>query len=150
MKKSIFIAGSVVIALTMMSTFVSVAFADRIVDHIYKFEIGPGSAHWTVSSTLQDDVWGSATGTGHVDKFVMRVIGVESITVRIQVADCCVMGDTIALGKAGRYVSATSPDTIDVFHVFAPGTYTFYVGFILPNNGLFPAGYDITVDYWFP
>ena len=143
------------IALMMMTVLVTVGNAlsvdGRIIEHTYKLTIGPGSAHWETTSVLSDDVFGSTTGTGYVDKFVMTVVGVGKIPVRIQVIDCCLMGDTIALGdKPWRYFSAFSPATIDIIHAFDPGTYTFYVGYIPPHLGSFPAGYEIIIDYWFP
>lgn len=155
MKRKAVTVASAAFALMMMTMLVMVGNAvstdARVIEHTYKVTIGPGSAHWTTFSTLSDDVYGSTTGTGYVDKFVMTVVGVGKIPVRIQVIDCCFMGDTIALGdRPSRYFSATSPNTIDIIHAFDPGTYTFYVGYIPPHTGSFPAGYDIIIDYWFP
>lgn len=115
-----------------------------VIEHTYTFSIGPGVS-WHQYSELSDDRYGSTTGTGYVDKFVMTVTSACHIT--LDLVDCCLMGDTIALFKsATKYWSATSPDTVHLEGNVKAGTYNFYVAYILPNTGAFPAGYDIYIE----
>jgi hypothetical protein len=69
------------------------------------------------------------------------------LKVTIIVADCCTMGDTIALyypTMTHLVRSATSPKFIKKTYMLDPGTYTFYVGYKACPGG-FSAGYYI----WF-
>ncbi|MFQ6067820.1 MAG: hypothetical protein ACE5K3_11195 [bacterium] len=152
MRKSVVMVASAAIAL-MMSIMIPVAYAPRadaiVIEHTYTFSVGPGAPHWETYSGLSDDVYGSTTGTGYADKFVMTVTG--DVCIRIRVVDCCLMGDTIALGKsAKKYWYATSPDVIEIIYCFKAGVYKFFVGYIPPHTGVFPAGYDIYVTYLIP
>lgn len=148
MRKNVVLGVSAAIAFMMMSMMVTVAYAlphadARVIQHTYTFSIGPGG-YWTTFSFLNDDVYGSTTGTGYFDKFVMTVT--SRTHVHIEVVDCCLMGDTIALGdKPTRFFKATSPEKIIIDHWFNPGVYTFFVGYIPPHTEVFPAGYDIYV-----
>ena len=103
----------------------------------YTFEIGP-SGSWHTSSTLYD------YAPKDYDTFVMTVT--DNCTVTVKVVDCCVMGDAMALKAGRRIFKATSPDTIVVSAKLKPGTYRFYIGYIKPHSGLFPAGYDVYVS----
>jgi len=67
--------------------------------------------------------------------------------IHLELVDCCIMGDTIALGQsASTYWYATSPDTVVLSGWLNAGTYVFFVGYIPPHTGLFPAGYDIYIS----
>ena len=103
----------------------------------YTFEIGPGGS-WHTSSTLYD------FAPKDYDTFVMTVT--DNCTVTVKVVDCCLMGDTMALKAGRRIFRATSPDTIVVSAKLKPGTYRFYIGYIRPHTGVFPAGYDVYVS----
>jgi len=113
------------------------------IQHTYTFSIGPGKS-WAQYSYLNDDVYGSTTGTGYADKFVMTVTAKTKL--HIEVVDCCLMGDTIACGiSSTKYKSATSPQIVIIDATLDASTRTFYVGYIKPHTGVFPAGYDIYV-----
>lgn len=102
----------------------------------YEFELMPdGWMHY----------WSTYSGLGNIDDrdcFIMHVLVDCKIT--IIVADCCVMGDTIAVFYPMDRVrfKATSPSIIMGTHFLKAGTYKFYVGYTSCPGG-FPAGYNI-------
>ena len=103
----------------------------------YTFEIGPGGS-WSTTSVLGD------YAPADYDVYVMTVL--DGCTVTVKVVDCCMMGDTMGL-KAGKKIhKATSPATIEVSATLKPGTYKFYVGYLTPHTGVFPAGYSTYVS----
>lgn len=121
----------VILVSVLMGVMVNVVQADVhtsiYIRHTYTFTIGPGG-NWSTDSVLHDDVWGMCSGHGEADKYVMTVT--ERSFVTVEVEDCCLMGDTIALGTSAlRYWKATSPDTVVVSGWLDPGIYTFYVGY---------------------
>jgi len=110
----------------------------------------PGDG-WTIDtySDLNDDVFGSTTGTPDADVYVVTV-GIECIAVGFCMMDCCIPGDTVAFGVPPAAIfSALSPMPACVGAYLPPGTYNIYAGYVLPNNGVFPAGYDMKIKgYW--
>lgn len=145
MKKTILLFALVAIVFMAIPSVLAFEVKPQVVviDHTYTFSIGPGGSFYTYSSLL-DDIYGSTTGTGHADKYVMTVT--DTCTITIELVDCCLMGDTICIGKSmTKKRCATSPDIVVVTHTFKPGKYVLGVWYDLPNTGVFPAGYDI----WF-
>ena len=108
----------------------------------YRFQIGPGG-YWSTDSVLNDDVFGSVTGARDYDVYVMTVTAPCKIS--INVVDCCMMGDTMFLLHLPSWIhfTAYSPDEIYVSGNIPAGTYYFYVGYVKPHTGVFPAGYTI-------
>ncbi len=149
MTKKFVFGVSATIVLLVLSTMMTAAYASLqadgiVINRTYTFSIGPGGV-WKTFSWLDDDAYGSITGIGRSDKFVMTVT--SRTLLHIEVEDCCLMGDTIVIGtSASNYFAATSPKKISVDAWINPGTYTFYVGYIRPHTGIFPAGYDIYVQ----
>jgi len=115
-----------------------------VFDHTYQFSMGPGG-YFTTNSSLKDDIYGTYTGTGHVDKFIMKVIATTHIF--FEVRDFMPWGDRICLylSKTRKWC-AVSPNWISLNGWVNQGTYTFYVGYDLPNAGVFPADYNIIVS----
>lgn len=111
--------------------------------HTYSFSIAPGGS-WNQTSSLNDDYYGSTTGTGYVDQFTMTVT--TATHGHLEIA-ALASGNTIAAIRPSdsRCMYATAPNKIIVNMDFAVGTYVFLVGYLKPNNGVFPATYTITV-----
>jgi thermitase len=111
--------------------------------HTYSFSIAP-SGSWSQTSSLNDDYYGSTTGTGYVDQFTMTVT--TATHGHLEIA-ALASGNTIAAIRPSdsRCMYATAPNEIVVDMNFAVGTYVFLVGYVKPNNGAFPATYTITV-----
>jgi hypothetical protein len=107
--------------------------ADSVTFEVYIDYVGDYDAYW-------NDLYDYAPYD--IDIFHLHLA--VSCYIEVIIEDCCVMGDTIAMGKnARRYWSATSPDLVIVGGWLNPGDYTFYVGYIDCPGG-FPAGY-----YWY-
>jgi len=116
----------------------------KVIEHTYTFSIPPGGS-WEQHSDLSGDLFGAATGTGYVDKYVMTLTTTEYV--EMFVVDGGSMGDTMAvLVPPARYWSAMSPTMLYLNGTLGPSTYTFYVAYMVPNAGAFPAGYDIQVS----
>lgn len=106
-----------------------------------------------VSSTGASFVW-NFTGEGQVKSsggtdlasYADRVMVTLTLTTRLKItvviADCCLMGDTIAAfypTTVTQVFSATSPRIIIGSATLSAGTYTFWVGYTSCPGG-FPAG----------
>jgi subtilisin family serine protease len=111
--------------------------------HTYSFSIASGGSY-SQTSSLNDDYYGTTTGTGYVDQFTMTVTGATLGHIEIAAANT---GNTIAVIRPSdlRCVYATAPNKIVVDMNFPAGTYVFTVAYVKPNNGAFPATYTITV-----
>jgi len=101
----------------------------------YSFSMGPGGSY-SKESTLHADA------PADYDTWKMTVK--ETCTVTVVVKDLYITGDTIALKAGKKIYDATSPDAIKVSKTLAPGTYTFYTGY-LDCPGGYGAGYGVTV-----
>ena len=103
----------------------------------YYFKMGPGASYSTTSALYADF-------PGDYDRYVMTVV--SQCTVRIEVVDCCIMGDTICLGKSATIKKcATSPATVVYIKTFEPGTYQGGVAYTVCPGG-YPAGYTFYAD----
>ena len=104
---------------------------------------------WTSDtySQLTDDIFGSTTGTGDADVYVVTV-GTGCTAVGFCMMDCCIAGDTVAFGvPPGAIFSATSPMPACVGAPLPPGIYNIYAGYVAAT--MFPAGYDMKIKgYW--
>ena len=114
------------------------------------FNINIPEDGWTfdISSVLNDDVFGSVTGSADWDLYVVTV-DTGCIAVGFCMMDCCIPGDTVAFGTGGAVFSEMSPMPACVGAYLPPGTYNIYAAYLLPNSGHFPAGYDMKIKgYW--
>jgi len=111
--------------------------------HTYSFSIAPGGS-WSKTSSLNDDYYGTTTGTGYVDQITMTVTTATHVHIE---STALTSGDTTALIRPSdsRCMHATAPSKIIVDMNLAVGKYLFGVGYVKPNNGAFPATYEITV-----
>ena len=103
-------------------------------------------------SVLNDDLFGSVTGTRDLDIFVFILKGPGKWY--MEIIDCCMMGDTmLGIGKvAGTKVQgkATSPAIVMLGPVGSSAPFAIgivIVAYIPPHTGVFPAGYDFMVWY---
>jgi subtilisin family serine protease len=111
--------------------------------HTYSFSIAPGS-FWSKTSSLNDDYYGTTSGTSYVDQVTMTVTTAAQIHIELT---ALASGDTIALIRPSdsRCMYTTAPSKIVVDQKIAVGTYVFAIGYLKPNNGAFPATYQIAV-----
>jgi hypothetical protein len=114
-----------------------------IIQHTYPFSIA-SSGSWSETPSLNDDYYATTTGTGYVDQIKMTVTTAAHVHMELT---ALASGDTIALIRPSdsRCTYATAPSKIIVDRNFAVGTYVLAVSYVKPNNGAFPATYEITV-----
>lgn len=147
--KSKLLFGIIVVAL-LSSMFVEVSSAEsansisdiKSSGAVYEFTLSWEGEYWT----FPDPGWSSLGSLEDRDTFIMTLT--TDLKITVIVADCCLMGDTIAVFYPTPYrikTSATSPDIVKVTGTLPAGTYKFYVGYTLPHTGVFPAGYYMWV-----
>ena len=114
----------------------------------YNINIPADGYTFDIYSVLTDDIFGSTTGIPDYDLYALTV-GTGCTAVAFSMMDCCIAGDTVAFGTGGGALTAMSPMPACGGAYLPPGTYNIYAAYIWPNNGLFPAGYDMKIKgYW--
>jgi len=115
---------------------------------VYSSEIEPtrDTYRFTFSEEGQyQHVFGVIIGTAtDRDTYIINIT--KTLTITVVVADCCLMGDTIAIFYPTNktvFRSATSPAIIIGTTVLAKGVYTFWIGYTYCSTG--NAGYDIWI-----
>jgi len=102
----------------------------------YTFTLSGEGQSWTLGPM-------GSTLSSLTDRDTFKMTLSVKLTITVVVADCCVMGDTIAVfypSSTAVKFSATSPKVILGSAVLAAGTYTFWVGYTACPGG-FPASY---------
>lgn len=106
----------------------------------YTFTLSGEGQSWSLGSM-------GSTLSSLSDRDTFKMTLSVKLTITIVVADCCVMGDTIAVfhpTSTAVKMSATSPKIIVGTAVLAAGTYTFWVGYTACPGG-FPASYFLWI-----